>query len=317
MIHVAELSVDASELGHAALNALVPLVGEGQCVALLIDPMLRDPGVADWAAGLERWRLRVANATAELAPYVVWLDVDTHEGERALQASLRVGAAESLGLMDTDEHQVRSLAAWLVPSTRLDAPQRRHLMSMLSDLSIWPDQRGITFRFWDPRIASGLGDALGGNVWRDILAGLGVAHWCCFGTSNVFTCMQRSLGRSSEPRWAVTPDITRRLQALSWRNRVWHLARRWSTLDDLDFSQVSRVVERAMRHGFSHEDDVIRYAHCALTIHPDFDRHPAVAEFIRTKIAERQERVFDKFVRGWDEALSEELRVGRWMTTLG
>ncbi|WOB07029.1 hypothetical protein [Piscinibacter gummiphilus] len=317
MIHVAELTADALELGHAALNALVPLVGEGQCIALLIDPMLRDPGVEDWAVGLGRRRLRVANAAAEQSPYVVWVDIDTHEGERALQASLMAGAAESLGLMDTDEHQVRSLAAWLVPSTRLDVGQRRQLVSMLSELSIWPNQRDITFRFWDPRVASVLGDALGGNAWRDVLAGLSLSQWCCFGSSKVFTCTERSFASSSEPRWAVTPDISRRLQALSWRNRVWHLARAWATLDELELSGVSRLVERAMRYGLSHEDDVIRYAHCALTIHPEFDRHPVVAEFIRSLIAEPLDGSFDKFVRRWDEALAEELRAGRWMTNNG
>lgn len=313
-----ESAPNVSELAHAALNTLMSLVGEGQSVALLIDPMICDPGGEEWVVGLEKQRLRVASATDELAPYVVWLDGQSHECELALQASVTAGAAESLGLRDTNEHQVRSLAAWLVPSRRLDAVRRRRLISSLSALSIWPDQRSITFRYWDPRVASGLGDALGETAWQEILAGLGLSHWCCFGASKRFTCMasssiQGDSTATDSPRWVITSDINWRLQALSWRNRVWHLAQRWSTLQELELSRVHRVVERAMHAGFSHEDDVVRYAHCALTIHPEFDQHPAMVQFIRTRNVEQQSGAFDRFARRWDESFSEELRAGRWL----
>jgi hypothetical protein len=140
----------------------------------------------------------------------------------------------------------------------------------------------MLFRFFDPRITPHLPGILGAK-WMSALRYLGVQRWLTIdGASQLVPVGPVNTDHSARavagPGWAFEQHEWDALTRLGWCNLVKHLMQHWEIAEPVSHSVVTRAVDGAWAWGWRSESDILRFAHCALTLHPEFDQYPPFRE---------------------------------------
>lgn len=291
----------------------------------LIDQALGDPfAEALVARGYESPRmvtLAIDLIAAHRRPYLVEL-----RDERVRSVSAHVAAQEYLGQLDSESGQPRSVCAWLLTDSVGGGNGRDVLHSLAGRLNALAvvrspvDGRRTVFRFWDPRLASDIARLLG-NAWHGALTDAGLVGWWCIDRDGGVAVLLDSSPRSSASgaetsRWALDLKCWQALERCGWRNRIAQLLPDWCLASGALRQDPEKIVARAAEHGLNTEDDVVQFAHCAVTLHSEFDKHPKVGAALALSRSRGSSRsAFADFVRHWSEDFRAELRRGQWLET--
>ena len=297
------------------LDKGIEALREQKALFALIDPVVEDPIASaqafDRLVDLERRRLPTTALPKDKRPYLVDLGC-FDRSERQIASLLRRALEEALGEHDRESVQPRSVCAFIsapgVDLTRLASQMARACVLVAHT------RRRVLFRYWDPRIASQLPRLLGDDFWGGQLRRLQIDAWWCYDGAKSPPELAVSTASSAEPLAGdasggpthLTEAQFGKLAVLSWANRIAGLAPGW----ELDETPALRALEdisaRALNHGLTDEADILRFALAALSIHPEFDRHPHVA---RT-MAETRE--FARTMQGWSPEFIDQLKRGEW-----
>lgn len=305
-------------LGEAVADADTA-VGSSLCV--LVDPTLHDP-LAEHAdtRALLRLPLHIDAFAPGQRPYLLVIH-DSLAQERALNTTVRVAVEECLGLHDDDREagQPRSVCAWITADTLRDPQQQRALAYGLAlQASVLPPPpyagQRKTFRYWDPRLSVHLPRCLGEAVWRQTLAGLRIRGWWNLQAGGVLAPVGAVVAPDPGDRpptaqaWTLDTRQWQALLAIGWGQRVAQLLPDWELPQMPEPSAIDDAVRRALAHGLHEEADVLGFAQCALTYHPQFDRHPEVARSIETlPRAGGVAHGFAALTQRWPETLLDQL----------
>jgi hypothetical protein len=166
---------------------------------------------------------------------------------------------------------------------------------------------------------------LGAEYWAAHQDALGIEAWWAFACTDLEEIALTSLPTHAAhltavtattatypvtPKYHLLPEQWQALTCLGWTNRIARLARRWNLETPPTHSALENITRQALAYGLSDETDLLRYAHCALTLHPRFDAHPQVQQALQPKGLG-----FAKAVQTWSEVFIEELRSGAWLQT--
>lgn len=299
----------------------------GTKIVLLVDPSLGDPLPAllsdQCCKSTARQRLAIDLIAEERCPYLIELD----DEERVLSTSARLAAQEHLGAFDSSGRQPRSVCAWLQVKRRTQPPEANMLQALARRLAALAIVRSpvngqrVMFRFWDPRLASDVARVLDSD-WRDALTTSGaVGWWHISREGRVENLLSPRLddGDTSmkNSNWTINSARWRSLESCGWRNRVAQLMPNWQAVSDDLHLDPEDLVARAIAKSLHSEDDVLQFAHCAVTLHPQFDQHPRVAAVLaRMQNINENSNAFADHVRQWNEEFRAELRRGQWTDAL-
>lgn len=284
---------------------------------ILIDPALKDPlkENSDFAScwnAVPRQRIPVHGWPDEKCPYLLPL---AGRSAQDRSAALRFAYEETLGRYDDEQGQGRSFCAWLSP---FDITINRLGARLAQRAVAFPPQHStsVAFRYWDPRLSADIPRVLGQETWQTHLGLLGLRRWICLTRrhDNVEIAHlpeARSETSDAADRLAWRLDVTqwRSLEILSMRNRLIQCSAAWDLKTQHGSDELETIARRALEHGLSEECDILRFAYCALNIHPEFDRHPEVAE----AISSLGQTGFAEMVSDWPEGFIAELASGRWL----
>jgi hypothetical protein len=285
-------------------------------LAVLVDPGLHDPlATEEHAHRLPRQGLNIKGIAPERQPYLLLID-DATRHERALNASVRIAIDERSGRHDSKHGRPLSVCAWLLPRSD-GSPDWKALANALERRSMVlpppPEPpRPLVLRFWDPRVTAHLPMALGAATWQDFLSALGVSRWWTLSSDSALVSVgDAPLDAQSEAkaRWELDAAQWRALRIVGLSNRISQAATVWD-LEHVPQPYVLRsIASRALAHGLLERDDLLHFAHLALTVHPQFDRHPQAARLLLSP-------GFAAGARQWSEAFLDELRRGHWLATV-
>ena len=317
------------DLAEALLSSVESSLEQssGMRIVALLDPAIGDP-LSELLINRnyeqpDRTYLKIDITAEERCPYLMELN----DGSRILSASAHLAAQEYLGVFNNSSGQPRSVCAWLIFDRKALPPGENWLHGLARRLSALAivrsplDGRRVMFRFWDPRLASDVSRLLE-SEWRNSLNAAGVIEWWHISRAgsveNLLNLRSDESDRSiKNSSWTIDAACWRSLESCGWRNRVEQLMPTWHAVsDDLHLTPEELVI-RAVARNLSSEDDVLQFAHCAVTLHPQFDSHPRVAAVLaRMQNANENSRVFADHVRQWNEEFRTELRRGQWIHML-
>lgn len=297
----------------------------GQMLHVLVDPAIADPLANDLhTKDLPRVSLNINIIQPANRPYLLCLR-DTAAHERALNTTLRIAIEEYLGKHDNEDGQARSICGWLIESCRKENDQVTPTSALASEMSriAWvrePDQtlNRTLFRYWDPRITPHLPDLLGEITWLQCQQGLHGAAWWTVDFNGAFNQIGKSNDAPSEKyasfEWQIAKEKWQALEQIGWCNRIMQLIPGWGLPDMPERNQVDAIVKRGCFHGLQTESDILTFAFNALTVHPNFDCHPAVGKMLSDLnslgiIAGE----FSRRAGNWDDAFLSSLKSGNWM----
>lgn len=284
---------------------------------VLIDPAWRDPlsGDTELAARLHdasRLVIRVNGWPVDKNPYLIALAGLTSQDCAAL---LRLELEETLGNHDEERGQPRTVCAWLSPWQ----DDIKQLAVRMAERAIAHPPTGsstVVFRYWDPRQAAHLPRILGEAAWHEHLCLLGLQRWTSLVATNDgaarATLAESSRETPSQERarhWRFDLRQWRGIETLSWANRLIQCCADWNRAAPL--SSLENIASRALSHGLTEENDILRFAHCVLTIHPQFDSHPQVAAALSA--SQSGQAGFGETVSNWPETYIDELKSGSWL----
>ncbi len=290
----------------------------------LVDPALGDPFaealVARGYASPKMATLAIDLIAAHRRPYLVEL-----RDERVQSVSVHVAAQEYLGHFDSESGRPRSVCAWLLADSAAGFGRdvSHSLAVRLNALVVVRSPvngRRTVFRFWDPRLARDASRLLGA-AWHSALSDAGLAGWWCIDRDGGISALLDFSPRSHAPdvensRWAIDVKCWQALERCGWRNRIAQLLPGWCSATGVASQDLDQIVARAAGHGLNTEDDVVQFAHCAATLHPEFDKHPRVdAALVRLRVGGGPPSAFADLVRHWSEEFRAELRRGQWLET--
>lgn len=275
-------------LGEAVIDADTVV---GQPLAVLVDPALHDPlAEHEDTRALLRLPLNIEAIDPPQRPYLLVIH-DSLAQERALNATVRIAVEECLGLHDVEARQPRSVCAWITADALRDPQGQRTLAYGLArQSSVLPpppyaNQRR-TFRYWDPRLSVHLPRCLGEAAWQQALSGLRIQGWWSLQAGGVLAPVGPAVEPSAGDRppraqdWTLNTQQWQTLLAIGWGQRVAQLLPGWELPQTPAPSAIDDAVRRALAHGLHEGADVLAFAQCALTYHPQFDRLPEVARDI-------------------------------------
>lgn len=283
----------------------------------LIDPAWHDPfsGDTELAARLNdasRLVIRVNGWPEDKCPYLMALEGLTRQDCSAL---LMLELEETLGDHDEEQGQPRTVCAWLTP---WEDDIKRLAARMAERATAYPPLASspVVFRYWDPRQAAHLPRILGEAVWHEHLSLLGLRQWTCLvATTNgvaratLAEALRESPAQERARPWRFDLRQWRGIETLSWANRLNLCCAEWNHAVPL--SSLENIASRALSHGLTEENDILRFAYCILTIHPQFDSHPEVAAALSA--AQSGQAGFTETVSNWPETYIEELKSGSWL----
>lgn len=289
---------------------------------VLIDPAYRDP-LADESEFASCWReapralVLLNNWPKEKSPYLLSLDDRSHQDISVL---LRFALEETLGHHDSERGQPRSFCAWLTPwlddATSLAVRMARRALAYSPN-----DSSSVVFRYWDPRISAHLHRVLGEATWQEHLGLLGVRRWTNLVATSAgasFSAQPEATGDTTINQkplaWRLDKQQWQSLESLSWTNRLIQRCVDWELTAPPRFGWLESIANRALACGFKEENDILRFAHCALVVHPQFDSHPQVAASIAAAVQYGQPG-FGEVVSNWPETFIDELKSGGWLNS--
>jgi len=288
---------------------------EQTALFVVLDPVLNDPQVSQTEINslvdMPRYPLPMAAFPKEKRPYLLHLG-RFEQAERQIGPLLRRALEEASGEHDRDGVGPRTVCAFI------QAPgiEPADLAIALSRAAMVTGSSGtrVVFRYWDPRIASQLPRVLGDDLWRRQLQRLRIEAWWCYGSTGRRPQMivQKASPADTPGRdltdgyIRLTPAQIEKLEVLSWANRIVGLASGWDLDEMPTVLDAEKIVSRALQHGLTKETDILRFALAALSIHPDFDLHPQVAQ----SMADDQD--FVQTMQGWSPGFIDELKLGAW-----
>jgi hypothetical protein len=247
---------------------------------------------------------------------VLLLISDEARSERLVNATLRLGVEEAMGLHDDVETQTspRSVCAWLLPPPSVQTSQttqplalqqwvltmaehmaRQAVIRVPEDVSA-PAGEPRLWRYFDPRGFERFASSFS-EVQRNCL--LGPAHLWLYvqqlgsrlgqlqGVAHAHEDTTQSMQMDTETAQAwsqATPTLQPNpLQwqmaarvgplHLAWRRcQAWHLVSTTAPQPN----ELDALLARAQAWGLAGSEDLLLFAHKALTLHAQFDQHPAV-----------------------------------------
>lgn len=328
------MDATSDTLTEAAIAALRRALGEealetdtvlGAPLCVLVDPVIHDPlAEHEDTRALPRLPLAMDTHAPEHRPYLLVLH-DSHAQERALNATVRIAVEECMGLHDGEAGQPRSVCAWIT-ADGLGQPQAQRNLAYalghratLSPPAPYPRERTV-FRYWDPRIALHLPGHLV-DTWALALHAMHVQGWWSLQPDGTLASLGPVLPPGTDDTGPVLSTFAldaRQWQALlviGWCHRVAQLLPAWELQQAPEPRAVEDAVRRALAHGLHEEADILSFAHCALTLHPLFDRHGEVARGIAALPAAGPHRSgFAELPAQWDDELTRVLHAGQWLS---
>lgn len=283
-MEISQAAIDLAESLHRHAIAW----GSSTC-ALLVDPVLRDP-VDD--PSWEPWR---ADIDARSMPVrLPGLDVDPSAWPRLIALDLARPrdadinrAAAGMALADWQADALRGgrghrIGAWLFGA--IPGPQlARHLGSLL--LQAHPDGGRALLRAQDP----GVFDVLWGQLRAaQRIALLGpVDRWVYVDRWRhlAIATGERHPGEGAVP-CRLAPEQWARLETVGALNRAWRRLPPEHRIDARQLEGVLAALGRAVAHGLADERDWEAYAWRALSVHPEFDRHPLISDLLDRRAAD-------------------------------
>lgn len=266
--------------------------GRGAPLAILIDPALTDPEDALALEGGEtgsRIPLRLDVMEPAKCPYL--LSLFSNASERVLNAALRLSIEESFGLHDTGATSPRTICAWLVPQRGREPHWPAVAAALVKRAYVRPPgSSGRTiFRFWDPRIASFILKTQPAESRRSLMDAVHVRGWFTILSEGELTDIGPAAGSFGGQRgegdidagWSFGPRDWHELVCWGHANRVEQLMGGWDVSGARPAHQkILSIVRVALQLRFSDEDDVLQFAHRALTVHPSFYMFPPLAQVL-------------------------------------
>lgn len=278
--------------GHAVLQKVLlqlrAAIG-ARPLQILIDPLLGDP-LAEHPHTQES--LRAGKALRQALPHI-HADIDPTRGpylihipseadaERLVNASVELAWREATGNMPSG-HRGRCVCAWICDEPE---PEATALRLARCGSVIAPQGKPHPFRYWDPRVIWHLPRVLPAGHWHSLRARLG--KWCHLSSTGELVQLPALASghadSSGEPHERLRFDESAwaRLKDITLCNKVLALCPQWGiALSESLPQQVEQAIQSCRSHGFDTEQDILVYCACALTAHPQFDRHPAVSAAI-------------------------------------
>lgn len=279
-------------------------------LALFVDPELGPP--QSWMellkkSGAEQLRLPFGpwEPSGIKRPWLVVLP-DEEANERLVNASVRLGVEEALGLHDRDEGaSPRSICAWLTPPPRFSqhwesvaqwgAQTATHLANQaVLKLEAHGKVHRRVWRFWDPRGLAFHKEALRDAQWSQLRGP--VFRWFYLGQDgqNKGSLVEAPGSGCVADHYADTgidlaPGQAAVLSRVGVAHKVQRLLPEWMAADEQeqramalpDIASVSAVLGRAQSYGLAAEVDLLSFARAAFTVHESFDQHPALQALLR------------------------------------
>lgn len=331
-------TTDVDSLTESALTFLrTALTGSGtadqpyteRALHVLVDPALSDPLASHPdTKDLPRVPLKINTIPSSQRPYLLCLRNDAAH-ERAVNTTLRIAMEEYLGMYDSEAGQMRSICAWLISHDKNEKEPvtdtcmlSAAICRFASIRAPFPGIPPTLFRFWDPRITPHLPALLGNASWFQCLQAVQAAAWLTVHADGALKQVGPSDPVPENPArinsWQINAAQWQALERLGWCNRLSILSKQWDLPSIPERSAIDDAVRRAYEHGLTEETDLLRFAHCAFAIHPQFDQHPEVAQALQQwRTQGRPGGGFAVMAQQWTEELMEVLRSGRWLHVSG
>jgi Domain of unknown function (DUF4123) len=312
--------VHDDHLADQALLALRHAAGEAP-LSIFIDPTLRDPLATDPDAdprahhaslrdALER---SLADGTArrialppihadfdpQRQPYLIHISSEP-AAEALVSAALKLALAEAFEA-DVDEHGERftgrTICGWILGDAD---PKARARQLVDAAVLIKPDGQRHYLRYWDPRVLWHLPARLAASHWQALRGALG--QWVYFDPLRQWVntagepLQGGALDSRATPASGAEPHQRAPLDPARWQalqrigpvNQVLAMSWDWGLVPShARAGQIDRLMLRSIEHGFDSEQDLLVFAACGLTGHPQFDQHPEVAAALQQGAAER------------------------------
>lgn len=281
-------------------------------LAIFIDPTLADPFGEQLSTNGPFVRHPLAALKGRFpqrrCPYLVEVP-DAERSWLPISRSVEQAVRESLDIADDALHP-RSVCGWIVDPGDCRAFARRlgtAAMVVRPEREFWP------LRYWDPRVIGHLPRVLSPEQYAALRPCLG-NWWSIDGEGELALAAAKS---------ETTGTLPLRFEAAQWRrleriegvNEVMRVAAGWGLSPSQDAARrIEEAMERAVRHGFTADEDQRTFAVCALIAHPRFDEHPRVDEGIAKARAEQQS--FADAIESFDDNFWASLSDGRWLHAL-
>jgi hypothetical protein len=273
------------------LLALRRAAGEAP-LSIFIDPTLRDPTQHDESLQAELMQaVESANARRHVLPNI-HDDFDPSRrpfllhvarearAERVVSAAVRIALSEAFDA-DAPGFTGRTVCGWIVHDEQ--PSQSARALAQAARL-LKPDGQRHYLRLWDPRVCWHLPARLPAAHWAGIRAAMG--RWMFFDPLRQLVALD-----SFDPNATIMhtpPDqAIHRADVRTWQsleriapvNKVLAMSWDWGLLPNAALAQqADELVARSIEHGFDSEQDMLVFAACGLTSHPQFDKHPQVRD---------------------------------------
>ena len=274
-----------------ALVALRSAAGDAP-LSIFIDPTLRDPTQHDEALQAELTQaIEGANASRHVLPsihddfdpsrqpFLLHLACEAR-AERVVTAAVRIALNEAV---DTESPRFtgRTVCGWIVHDQQ---PSQTAQALVQAARLFKPDGTRHYLRLWDPRVCWHLPACLPAAHWADIRRAMG--QWMFFDPLRQLVALD-SFDPNPLAAHTLQGQTTHRADAQTWQrleriapvNKLLAMSWDWGLLPNAALGrQAEELVVRSVEHGFDSEQDVLVFAACGLTSHPQFDQHPEVRD---------------------------------------
>lgn len=249
---------------------------EAQQWSLLIDPTLHDPLEtlsANLDAPLAQHRLPATRWPVHARPYLV-AAASPRDAERLLSASFALACEE----IRSARH--RCICAWLHtgpdPENRENAA--RHLARAMVVRREGPGQP-FMFRFFDPRLSSGIALTLKAEGWNALAGPLAGRWWTLDPAHGAVRLGEATPTTPPRPLPLIlSHDEHREISILGWVNRVTAALPAWQLPETSSAGDIRYIVRNALAEGCDSDTDMLTFAHASLVHHPGFHRHPRIRD---------------------------------------
>lgn len=258
---------------------------------IFVDPLLGDP-LGDQAVGMlhgcERQTLSIRHPDIprDKQPYIAWIDGQAGN-ERLVSLSLNISMKEVVQGEGKPRH-ARSVCSWVFVK---DGGGSRHARVQagrhLERIAVLRNQRGRAslFRYYDPRVMERLPGIFNDRQMSALLGP--VDSWAFIGRGGGLLALGPVESRPEES-FRVEEGQRPKLERLGWVNQLLVQAGGWGINGGAELpARLDDALARAQLAGLSSERDCMVFASCALTLHPNFDRHPVFLHALeRTRLGD-------------------------------
>lgn len=240
-------------------------------------------------------RLQHPGVDPSFRPRWVPLHTRTAKGSLALQDSIERAAAE-LDVIELRQGKGRRIGGWLAVGADIGSATRHWARQMIQR---HPGGRSRLLRLHDPAVLWALWGLLNAEE-RSSLLGPVSAWWLLDPNGELAALTPPSAGAQST--WVVRSwdDV----DLVAPLNAALRDSERLMPLDDAR-NVAFNAMRRARELGFGDMHDLSAFATHAMTVHPMFDRHPVVAQVLRTRQADDR---YTALIEAVDEAAWERVR---------